>query len=137
MTTLTRKQIMLSQDNLSRLQEWTKRYDLSEAELVRRAIQAYDPDEALAASISQEQEREAEAMVEQIENALKSAIAVVDNSNNHILQTLASLADSDQRSATTKEIRREVAENPGFLDEVAELMAGLSKDGWPVQSIRD
>jgi UDP-glucose 6-dehydrogenase len=128
MATLTRKQIMLSQENLSRLHEWTARYDLSEAELVRRAIQAYDPDEAVVASISQEQEREAAAMLEQIEAALKSAMAAVDDSNRQILQTLAGLVDSEQRSAITREVQQEVAENPGFLDEVADLMGGLNED---------
>ena len=128
MATLTRKQIMLSQENLSRLHEWTARYDLSEAELVRRAIQAYDPDEALVASISQEQEWEAAAMLEQIEAALKSAMAAVDDSNRQILQTLAGLVDSEQRSAITREVQQEVAENPGFLDEVADLMGGLNED---------
>lgn len=128
MATLTRKQIMLSQDNLSRLHEWTDRYDLSEAELVRRAIQAYDPDQALAEAITQEQEREAEALLEQIEASLKSAMAAVDASNVQIGQTLASLADSEQRSAIAKKVQQEVADNPGFLDEVAELMAGLTED---------
>ena len=128
MATLTRKQIMLSQENLSRLHEWTARYDLSEAELVRRAIQAYDPDEAVVASISQEQEREAAAMLEQIEAALKSAMAAVDDSNRQILQTLAGLVDSEQRSAITREVHQEVAENAGILDEVTELMGGLNAD---------
>jgi len=128
MATLTRKQIMLSQENLSRLHEWTARYDLSEAELVRRAIQAYDPDEALVASISQEQEWEAAAMLEQIEAALKSAMAAVDDSNRQILQTLAGLVDSEQRSAITREVHQEVAENAGILDEVTELMGGLNAD---------
>ena len=128
MATLTRKQIMLSQENLSRLHEWTARYDLSEAELVRRAIQAYDPDEALVASISQEQEWEAAAMLEQIEAALKCAMAAVDDSNRQILQTLAGLVDSEQRSAITREVHQEVAENAGILDEVTELMGGLNAD---------
>lgn len=128
MATLTRKQIMLSQDNLSRLHEWTDRYDLSEAELVRRAIQAYDPDQALADTITEEQEREAAALLEQIEASLKSAMAAVDASNVQIRQMLVSLADSEQRSAIAKKVQQEVADNPGFLDEVAELMAGLTED---------
>lgn len=128
MATLIRKQIMLSQENLSRLHGWTDRYNLSEAELVRRAIQAYDPNEALEASISQEQEREAAALLEQIESALQSAMATVDRSNIQILETLASFSDSEQRAIITREVQREVAENPGFLDEVAELMAGLDED---------
>ncbi len=128
MATLTRKQMMLSQDNLTRLHEWADRYDLSEAELVRRAIQAYDPEDSQVPSMSPDQEREANALIEQIDAALKSAMAAVDDSNKQILETLAGLADPEQRSAITKEVQREVAENPGFLDEVAKLMVGLNED---------
>jgi predicted transcriptional regulator len=61
-------------------------------------------------------------MFEQIEVAIKSAMAAVDDSNRQILQTLADLADSEQRSAITREVQQEIAENPGFLDEVAAQM---------------
>ncbi len=74
MSTLTRKQVLLSPDNILKLRQWSKIYHLSEAELVRRAIQAYQPD----APVSLECEKElVQAMLAQMKESLTSAIAVV------------------------------------------------------------
>ena len=74
MSTLTRKQVLLSPDNILKLRQWSKRYHLSEAELVRRAIQAYQSD----APVSLECEKElVQAMLVQMKESLTSAIAVV------------------------------------------------------------
>lgn len=122
MSALTRKQLLLSQDNLSRLHEWADRYELSEAELVRRAIQAYDPEGVEAESVSAEREREAAAMLDHMEKAINAALEAVEAANTRVLQAVAGLDDPAQRKAVMEEVRQEVAANPGFLDEVADLV---------------
>lgn len=120
MATLTRKHLSLSQENLSQLKEWTCRYGVSESELVRHAIQAYDPEEALA---HDELERDvAVAVLNQATNALRSARESVERSNEKVTETLIHLNDPVQREVIAAEARREIAENPGFLDEVADLI---------------
>lgn len=125
MPKFTRKQLSLSQQNLSSLREWSHRYVLSESELVRRAIDAYDPDQKPPASISEIQEREATALLDHISIALKSALEAVDGANARVSEALASFGDADQRRAIALETEQDVYENPGFLDEVAILMGGL------------
>lgn len=89
MSTLTRKQVLLSPDNILKLRQWSKRYHLSEAELVRRAIQAYQPD----APVSVECEKELVlAMLAQMKESLTSAIAVVDTTNAEVDRVLSNLA---------------------------------------------
>ncbi len=129
MPTFTRKQLSLSQQNLSSLREWAHRYDLSESELVRRAIDAYDPEQQQTAPISEAQEREeAAALLDHISIALKSALEAVDGANTRVNEALASFGDAGQRRAIALEVEQEVYQNPGFLDEVAILMGGLKEN---------
>lgn len=123
MATFTRKQFSLSQENLSKLREWTGRYGVSESELVRDAIQAYDPEEALGSPTPEELERDvAVAILNQSTNAVRSAQKSVERSNEKVTETLIRLNDPFQREAIAAEARREIAENPGFLEEVADLI---------------
>ncbi len=123
MAAFTRKQFSLSQEDLSKLKEWTGRYGVSESELVRRAIEAYDPDAALGSLTPEELERDVVvAVLNQITNALRSARESVERSNEKVTETLIHLNDPVQREAIAAEARREIAENPGFLDEVADLI---------------
>lgn len=129
MPTFTRKQLRLSQQNVSSLREWAHRYDLSESELVRRAIDAYDPERQQSASISEAQEREeAAALLDLISIALKSALEAVDGANTRVNEALASFGNAGQRRAIAFEVEQEVFENPGFLDEVTSLMADLEEN---------
>ncbi len=128
MPTFTRKQLSLSRQNLSSLREWSHRYNLSESELVRRAIEAYAPDQQPPASIFEEQEREAAALLDHISIALKSALEAVDGANARVNKALASFGDASQRREITLEVEQEVFENPGFVDEVTKLMADLEEN---------
>ncbi|SOB75328.1 hypothetical protein SAMN04488490_0903 [Marinobacter sp. LV10R510-11A] len=128
MSALSRKQLLLSQDSISRLHEWSDRYDLSEAELVRRAIQNYDPEHERAQSDSAEHEKAAEAMLEFMAKALKSAMNDVDAANARVRETLAGLDDPAKRKAIDQEVRQEVAESPGWMDEVADLLVTENED---------
>jgi hypothetical protein len=128
MSALSRKQLLLSQDSISRLHEWSDRYDLSEAELVRRAIQNYDPEHERAQSDSAEHEKAAEAMLEFMAKALKSAMNDVDAANARVRETLAGLDDPAKRKAIDQEVCQEVAESPGWMDEVADLLVTENED---------
>lgn len=125
MPTFTRKQLSLSQQNLSSLRAWSHRYDLSESELVRRAIDAYEPGQESPPSISEMQEREAVVLLDHMSIALKSALEAVDGANARVSEALTSFDDADHRRAIAIEVEREVYENPGFLDEVTTLIGRL------------
>ncbi|WP_152208697.1 hypothetical protein [Marinobacter changyiensis] len=122
MSAFTRKQLSLSLENLSSLQKWSDLYGVSESELVRRAIQAYDPEETRCSPIAEEQERDVAAVLDCITEALRSARESVERTNARVNETLMNLGDPAQRIATAREARREIVENPGFLDEVADLI---------------
>lgn len=128
MPALTRKQLLLSQDNISRLHDWSDRYDLSEAELVRRAIQEYDPEHEQAQSALAEHEKEAEVMLGHMREALKSAMKAVETADTRVRETLEGLNDPEQRMIVSEEVRQELAEAPGWLDEVADLIADQNED---------
>ncbi|WP_152206591.1 hypothetical protein [Marinobacter changyiensis] len=128
MPALIRKQVSLSLQNLSKLREWAHRYDLSESELVRRAIQAYDPERQLPFCISKEQEKAADALLEHIQIELRSALKAVEGTNARVNEALVSLSDPEKRTAIALEVQQEIDENPGFLDEVTYLMAGAEKN---------
>ena len=90
MSKLTLKQILLSEDNISKLRLWSERCHLSEAKLVRRAIQAYQP--RGCASFSKIRKKLVLAMLAHIKESLASAIAVVDTTNAEIDRVLSNLA---------------------------------------------
>lgn len=122
MIAFTRKQISLSPENLSKLQELKDLYGVSEDELVRRAIQAYDPEEKPVSSIVQESEQDAAAVLDLISKAVRSALESIERANTQIAKTLVDLDDPARRRAIVTETKREFAENPGFLDRVAALL---------------
>ncbi len=122
MTAFTRKQVSLTQENLSRLQEWADLYRISESELVRRAIEAYDPEETMGSSIAKLQERDTAAVLVHMTKTLQSAQEYVERSNARATAILKNLNDPAQRTAIATEVRQEIADNPGFLDGVADLI---------------
>ncbi len=126
MAEFTRKRLLLSLENESRLQEWSHLYGVSESELVRRAIDAYDP-EGTRGSTANEQEREAAAFLDDLTTVLISARESIERTNERVNQTLMDLNDPARRIAIAQETRCEIAENPEWLDEVVKLMTGRDK----------
>ena len=126
MPALIRKQVSLSRQNLSRLRQWAIYYNLSVSELVRRAIQAYDPEERKASSCQAEEEV-VHALLDHLEKAIRSAQKAVESSNERVVLALAGLNDADQRATIVLKVRQELDENPGFLDEVTALMTRAEK----------
>ncbi len=122
MAAFFRKQFSMSQENLTILQKWADLYGISESEVVRRAIQAYDPEETLGSSNAKEQERDVAAVLDYITTILRSARKSVERTNARVTETLMNLNDPVQRKAIAIEARQEIAKNPGFLDGVADLI---------------
>lgn len=122
MVALTRKQLSLSRENVSKLRAWKELYGVSEADLVRRAIQAYDPEERPVSPTAQKQEQVAAAVLDHLTIALRSAQDSVELANTRVTETLMQLSDPAHRRAIEAEVRREITENPGFLDQVADLL---------------
>ena len=54
---------------------------------------------------------------------LKSSLEAIDAANARSVQALAGLNIARQRKAIIEEVRLEVTEAPGWLDEVANLLA--------------
>ncbi len=122
MVAFTRKQLSLTRENVSKLRAWKDLYGVSEAELVRWAIQAYDPEKKPVSPIAQEQEQDVAAVLDHISKALRSALESIESANTQITKTVMDLNDPARRRAIEAEARREIAENPGFLDRVADLL---------------
>lgn len=127
MSALIRKQVSLSRQNLSRLRQWAMHYDVSVSELVRRAIQTYDPEERKASSCNADEEA-VHALIDHLEKAVRSAQKAVESTNERVDQVLVGLNDADQRATIVLKMRQELDEDPGFLDEVATLMSGVGKN---------
>lgn len=127
MPVLIRKHISLSRNNISKIRELAVRYDLSESALVRRAIQSYDPEQPGPESLPRDQEKVAEAVLGHIQAALRAAIKAVESANERIDEALVSLNDPNRRTSIALEVRKEVDENPGFLDEVSYMVAGANR----------
>lgn len=123
MPILIRKQVLLSLHNLTKLRQWAHDYDLSQSELVRRALESYDP-ERRQALIFQAEEEAIEACLDHIEGAMRSARRAVETTNERVAQVISSLNDANARATFVLEVRQEVNENPGFLDEVTKFIAG-------------
>lgn len=127
MPKLVRKHISLSPKNISKVRQLAVRYDLSESELVRRAIQAYEPGQHRPASSRTDEEKLAEAVLDQMQATLGAAIKAVETTNVRIDEALVSLKDPHKRTAIALEVWREMEQTPGFLDEVSYLMAKANR----------
>jgi len=123
-----RKQISLNPEDVSRLHDWGDRYDLSEAELVRRAIQAYNPERDTGQEMSDDTEQELAVMFQHMEKAVNIALEKVDAAQARVSEVLEGLGDPVRRQAIEEEVRQEVAAAPGWLDEMASLMKKPGKD---------
>ena len=63
-------------------------------------------------SVPEEQEKEAIAMLEQLEQAMKSALTAVDSANECVTHVLAELNDESRRDEIVKEVLQEIADPP-------------------------
>jgi hypothetical protein len=75
MASFIRKNLSLSQENLSALRGWTEFYGVSESEVVRRAIKACDPEKKPIADMH---ESDVAAFFDHLREHLRSARRVVD-----------------------------------------------------------
>lgn len=71
---------------------------------------------------------EASALIDQMGAALESAIEAVERSNRQVSEELSARGDPARRGVVTHHVEQEVAESPGWLDEVIELMTGLDNE---------
>lgn len=122
MTSYIRKKFQLSQDNISKLHQWSDQYHLSESELVRRSIQAYSPDGTCTQSTLDDHEHEALAMLEHMGGVLKTALMVIDAANDSVTSTLADLKDENRRAGIVKHVQQEIVDNPGFIGVITDLI---------------
>ncbi len=75
-----------------------------------------------------ETEREASALIDQLRTAIGSALEAVETANRQVCEELSTRGDPIRRSVITQHVEQEVAESPGWLDEVIELMTGLDNE---------
>lgn len=84
---LVRKQYLMSSDNISKLEQLAQQEGTSSAQIVRLAIDAYDPDN----QISLQEEKELMALVS---SRLQEAIADTRSTRERLEQTLDKLGAS-------------------------------------------
>jgi predicted DNA-binding protein len=111
MSNLNRKQILISAENAAKLAALSKNKSVSESEVIRRAIEAYDPESG--------REQEAEAMLANVETALDAALQAVERANTQVEDTLTRLSDPGHRNAAIEAARRELDAHPGLARELA------------------
>ena len=63
-------------------------------------------------SVPKEDEEEAIAMLEQLEQAMKSALTAIDSANECVTHVLAELNDESRRDEIVKEVLQEIAGTP-------------------------
>lgn len=83
---LIRKQFLISSAQESKLKELAKEQEVSAGEIVRRAIDAFDPK-----GFSPEEEKALNAMLDLVENRLDSAIAQTDKTLAVLDQVFANM----------------------------------------------
>lgn len=80
--------------------------------------------------------REAFALIDQMGAALGSALEAVERSNRQVCEELSARGDPARCSVVTDHVEQEVAENPGWLDEVTKLMTGPDKEAGTADSFQ-
>lgn len=60
--------------------------------------------------------------------AIESAMKAVEAADTRVRQTLEGLNSPEQRMTVVEEVRQELAEAPGWLDEIAAMVSGKSED---------
>jgi predicted DNA-binding protein len=80
---LVRKQYLVSEDNIDKLEKLASARGTSAADIVRQAIDAYDPHGA--------QDMEAPELMELVSEKLKEAISATKKANRKVAKALKSL----------------------------------------------
>jgi predicted DNA-binding protein len=83
---LIRKQYLVSEDNIRKLNQLADSHGTSAAEIVRQAIDAYDPHGAV--------DMEAPELMELVHEKLKEAIAATKTANKKVARALKSLDEA-------------------------------------------
>lgn len=122
MAMLHQKTLWLTDENLIKLRGLAGRLGQSEADIVRRAIKSYQPENEGLQSKGTETEPEATVMLDHIEPEFKDAYEVISRANRSIANTLSVLNDPIQRNRAKELARREIEAPPGWLDEIERLM---------------
>jgi non-homologous end joining protein Ku len=82
-TNLVRKQYLVSEDNIKKIQELARIEGTSAAEIVRQAIDAYDPNKV--------EDMDAPELIQLVSNRLKEAIAATKHANRKVSRVLKTL----------------------------------------------
>ncbi len=88
MAELKRRQYLVTEENLSKLEKISKVEGVSATEIVRRAIDAYQPNEA--------DELDAPELMELVSARLKEAIAATQKANRVVSKTLKTLSKDNK-----------------------------------------
>mmetsp|Transcript_10473 Transcript_10473/g.26609 ORF Transcript_10473/g.26609 Transcript_10473/m.26609 type:complete len:88 (+) Transcript_10473:120-383(+) len=67
-------------------------------------------------------DRKLENVLDSITTAVKSARKCVERTNAGVEEVLESIHDPERKNSIKDEVKREISANPGFLDEVQDLI---------------
>ncbi len=82
-TNLVRKQYLVSEDNIKKIQELARHEGTSAAKIVRQAIDAYDPNRG--------EDMDAPELIQLLSKRLKEAIAATRHANRKVSRVLKTL----------------------------------------------
>mgnify|MGYP000093119779 CR=1 FL=1 len=89
MAKLMRKQYLVTEKNLSKLENISKKLGVSATEIVRRAIDVYDPD--------RDKDFEAPELMDLVSIRLKETIKSTQRANRVVSKTLKSISTSGKK----------------------------------------
>jgi hypothetical protein len=115
---LLRRQYLISSGQANKLDALSKHAHVSAAEVVRRAIDAYDP------GAEQINAAELEIVVEKLGEALHAANIAVERATQQVNATVEALGQRTEQDAVRQEVIDWVKQNPSAFDNISLLFAG-------------
>ncbi|WP_440998058.1 hypothetical protein [Arhodomonas sp. SL1] len=113
---LIRRQYLVGREHIGKVKRLSHAEGVSNAEIVRRAIEAYDP-EATDAN-----EGELEAALEAMETALRQAREEVAGLRQRLNERLNDEAIEARRARVAEEARAELRADPGAVDALSRAL---------------
>ncbi|MDZ7811341.1 MAG: hypothetical protein U5L11_16500 [Arhodomonas sp.] len=113
---LIRRQYLVSRKHIEKVKLLSQAEGVSDAEIIRRAIEAYDPD---ATGVN---EGELEAALEAMEAALRQTRAEVASLRQRLNERLSDEAIEARRARIAEATRAELRADPGTLDALSRAL---------------
>lgn len=112
---MLRKQYLIPRNTAKKVEQLSGRHKVSGAEIVRRAIDAYQP------SVGQLGEAELLAFLDEIQTLTTQTIERLDAMHEELVRCLDSIERGEQRAQVRKEVQQWAKRHPELVDQFAQL----------------